>query len=122
MQKSWQKKQLKVYIVGGQLKASTEAVIGTECVDALKKFNFTKCFMGTNGISLSAGLTTPDIDEANVKSTVIKNSYISYVLADHSKFNQISSVTFGETDKVCIITDIVPDEKYKEKCVIKEVM
>ncbi|MDE6150282.1 MAG: DeoR/GlpR family DNA-binding transcription regulator [Ruminococcus sp.] len=116
------KKQLKVYIVGGQLKASTEAVIGTECVDALKKFNFTKCFMGTNGISLSAGLTTPDIDEANVKSTVIKNSYISYVLADHSKFNQISSVTFGETDKVCIITDIVPDEKYKEKCVIKEVM
>ena len=74
--KSWQKKQLKVYIVGGQLKASTEAVIGTECVNALKKFNFTKCFMGTNGISLSAGLTTPDIDEANVKSTAIKKTAI----------------------------------------------
>lgn len=116
------KKQLKVYIIGGQLKASTEAVIGTECVDALRKFNFTKCFMGTNGISLSAGLTTPDIDEANVKSTVIKNSYVAYVLADHSKFNQISSVTFAQTDKVCIITDRVPDEKYKEKCVIKEVI
>lgn len=116
------KKQLKVYIIGGQLKASTEAVIGTECVDALRKFNFTKCFMGTNGISLSAGLTTPDIDEANVKSTVIKNSYVAYVLADHSKFNQISPVSFAQTDKVCIITDRVPDEKYKEKCVIKEVM
>lgn len=116
------KKQLKVYIVGGQLKASTEAVIGTECVNALKKFNFTKCFMGTNGISLSAGLTTPDIDEANVKSTAIKNSYMAYVLADHSKFNQVSSVTFCETDKVCIITDSVPDGKYKEKCVIKEVI
>lgn len=116
------KKQLKVYIVGGQLKSSTEAVIGTECVDALKKFNFTKCFMGTNGISLKAGLTTPDIDEANVKSTVIKNSYVAYVLADHSKFNQVSSVTFGEADKVCIITDLVPDGKYKEKCVIKEVV
>ena len=122
MQKSLQKKQLKVYIIGGQLKASTEAVIGTECVDALRKFNFTKCFMGTNGISLSAGLTTPDIDEANVKSTVIKNSYVAYVLADHSKFNQISPVSFAQTDKVCIITDRVPDEKYKEKCVIKEVM
>ncbi len=116
------KKQLKVYIIGGQLKASTEAVIGTECVDALRKFNFTKCFMGTNGISLSAGLTTPDIDESNVKSTVIKNSYVAYVLADHSKFNQISPVSFAQTDKVCIITDRVPDEKYKEKCVIKEVM
>lgn len=116
------RKNLKVYIIGGQIKASTEAVIGTECVEALKKFNFTKCYMGTNGISLTAGFTTPDTDEAAVKKTAILHSYVAYILADHSKFNQISSVTFASAESACIITDYLPDKKFKEKCIIKEVI
>ena len=116
------RKNFKVYIIGGQIKSSTEAVIGTECVEALKKFNFTKCYMGTNGISLAAGFTTPDTDEAAVKKTAILHSYVAYILADHSKFNQVSSVTFAPADSACIITDYLPDKKYKEKCIIKEVI
>ena len=114
------RKKLKVYIVGGRLKASTEAVIGTECVEELKKFNFNKCYMGANGISLTAGFTTPDTDEASVKRAVVEHSYVAYVLADHSKFNQVSSVTFAQVDKACIITDYLPDIKFREKCIIKE--
>ncbi|MCM1226741.1 MAG: DeoR/GlpR family DNA-binding transcription regulator [Clostridium sp.] len=113
-------KNFNVYIIGGRLKAAAEAVIGTECIDALKKYNFTKCYMGTNGISLSAGLTTPDTDEANVKKTVIEQSYVSYILADHSKFNIVSSVTFAPAEKVCIITDRLPDSKFSKTCIIKE--
>ena len=116
------RKNFKVYIIGGQIKSSTEAVIGTECVEALKKFNFTKCYMGTNGISLAAGFTTPDTDEAAVKKTAILHSYVAYILADHSKFNQVSSVTFAPADSACIITDYLPDKKYQEKCIIKEVI
>ena len=36
---------------------------------ALKDYHFTKGFFGTNGISLTAGHTTPDADEALVKRT-----------------------------------------------------
>lgn len=115
------RKKFKVYILGGQIKESAESVIGTECVEDLKKFNFTKCYMGTKGISMSAGFTTPDTDEAAVKKAVILNSHMAYVLADHSKFNQISSVTFAPIDKACIITDYLPDEKYNDKCTIKAV-
>lgn len=115
-------KNLKVFIVGGRLKASTDAVIGSECVEALKKYNFTKCFMGTNGISLNAGFTTSDSDEANVKRAAVEQSYVPYILADHSKFNVVSLVTFAAAEKACIITDYLPDNKFREKCIIKETL
>lgn len=115
-------RNLKVYIIGGRLKAATETVIGTECVETLKKYNFTKCYMGTNGISLSAGFTTPNTDEANVKKAAVEQSYVTYILADHSKFNKVSSVTFAPAEKACIITDYLPDKKFIEKCIIKEII
>lgn len=116
------KKGLNCYILGGHIKNSTEAIIGSECVMNLQKYNFTKCFLGTNGISLNRGFTTPDIDEANIKMTAIKNSFITYVLADHSKFDEITSVSFAPLDKACIITDKVLNEKYLKQCTIKEVL
>jgi DeoR family fructose operon transcriptional repressor len=112
----------RVMITGGQIKTSTEAVVGVESVAMLERYNFTKCYLGTNGISLARGFTTPDVDEASVKSTAFRQSYVAYVLADHSKFDKISSVTFAPAAKACIITDMLPNEKYREKCVIKEVM
>ena len=93
-----------------------------EAVDSILKYNFVKCYLGTNGISLSAGFTTPDPDEAAVKEAAVQKSYITYILADHSKFGQISSVTFAPLEKACLITDRASDARYKEKCVLKEVL
>ena len=115
------RKNLRVYEIGGRVKSSTEAVVDAESVEYLRKFNFTKCYMGTNGISILNGLTTPDAEEAIVKKYAIERSYISYVLADHSKFNKVTSVTFAEVDKSVIITDYLPDKNFLEKCIIKEV-
>lgn len=94
-----------VYLLGGALKTSTEAVVGASTVKALKGFNFTKGFFGANGISRGAGLTTPAVDEAMVKETAIGQCRKAYVLADSSKFNNIFPVTFGQIEDVEIITD-----------------
>lgn len=112
---------LRASIIGGQLKLSTEAVIGAEAVNNLKKYNFTKCFLGTNGISAEAGLSTPDIEEALIKTEAISKSFVSYVLADSSKFGKVSSVTYADLSQACIVTDSVPDTKYHDIAVIKEV-
>ena len=112
----------KVFILGGELKPSTEAVVGTECILALQKYNFTKSFLGVNGISITRGLSTPDQNEASVKAAAMKNSKTVYVLADHSKFDQITSISFGTLDDITIITDRLDDKKYLEKADIKEVM
>ena len=111
----------KVFITGGEIKASTEAIVGAECVLTLKNYNFTKCFMGTNGISLTAGFTTPDVNEAKVKAAAIESSREVFVLADHSKFDEVSSATFAGLGKAVIITDRIPNRKYKEAADITEV-
>lgn len=115
------KKGYTVYITGGEVKPTTEAIVGAACINCLRNYNFTKCYLGTNGISLTAGFTTPDINEASVKETAVGCSYVTYILADHSKFNTASQVTFARLSNACIITDRVPDQEYRERCIIKEV-
>ena len=93
-----------VYILGGEFKAVTEAIVGEEAVATLEKYNFTKGFWGTNGVSLQRGFSTPELKEAMVKRKSMENCKERFVLADQSKFNQISSVTFGEFESASVIT------------------
>lgn len=109
------------YIIGGELKPLTEAIIGVEAVNSLKKYNFTKGFFGTNGIDEYRGFTTPDIREALVKEEAIKRSKEAFVLADKSKFSKISSVCFAETSDAKVITTDKEEYKSYEKIKIIEV-
>ena len=114
-------KSCHVCLPGGLLRPRTEAIIGAAAVTALQQFNFTKAFIGTNGISLGHGYTTPDIEEASIKSLAIDHSYVSYVLADSSKFGKVSAVTIASLDKACILTDRLPDASYCKQTLVKEV-
>ena len=116
------KRGFQVYIPAGSVKATTETIVGAECVLSLQNYNFTKCFMGVNGISLTAGLSTPDKGEASVKKAAIHQSKEVCFLADHSKFSQISAITFAYLNGVQIITDRLPDQKYRSEAIIREVM
>ncbi len=114
-------KGLNVYVLGGKLKKTTQAVVGLMAAQSIHNFNFTKAFIGTNGISDKSGFTTPDTEEAFVKAAAIENSFVSYVMADFSKFGKISSVRFATIDTACIVTDKPPEDIYKDKTVIKVV-
>lgn len=115
------RKGFKVYLTGGEVKSTTEALVGVSCVETIKCYNFTKCFLGTNGISEETGFTTHNIDEAGVKRAAAEKSYLTYILADSSKFGKSAPVTFADIKKACIITDKLQDERYKNLTVIKEV-
>ena len=45
-------KGMQTYIVGGKIKPLTEAVVGAEAIKSINCFNFTKAFMGANGIDI----------------------------------------------------------------------
>lgn len=108
----------RVILIGGELKGSTEAVVGSGAVEMLRQYNFNKGFFGANGISLKSGITTPDISEAAVKEIAIEHCSCRYVLADSSKFDNVSSVTFAGLDRVKFITDKKVSDAYKS-CDIK---
>ena len=115
------RKGLNAYLVGGKIKPVTEAIVGAEGIRSLEGYNFTKAFMGTNGIDIHAGFTTPDVEEGRMKERAVGQSYTAYVLADHTKFRRVFPVTFSPLDTCCIITDHIPEGDFSEITVIKEV-
>lgn len=112
----------KVLITAGEIKSSTEAIVGSETVLTLSRYNFTKCFMGVNGISVKGGFSTPDTSEADVKATAIAQGRDIYILADHSKFGMAAAVKFAELNKGKIITDKAPEKVYFSETFVKEVL
>ena len=94
----------KTMLLAGRVKASTDAVIGMEAVSSLARYHFTRGFFGTNGITVAEGFTTPDLEEAAHKRAAMEHCRQCYVLADNSKFDTLSNVSFGELGKAKIIT------------------
>ena len=100
----------RVILIGGELKSSTEAIVGNEAFVTLQKYHFTKGFFGTNGVSRAAGFTTPDANEALVKKTAVEQCMKAYMLCDNSKFNVVSAVTFTSLASGIILTDKKQEE------------
>ena len=111
----------RAFILGGEFKHTTEAIVGEEAVGLLAKYNFTKGFFGANGITKKEGFTTPEIKEAMVKRRAFESCRTRYVLADDSKFGVISAVSFGDFDDAEIITDRSPGRGFSRYSNITEV-
>lgn len=105
----------RTYLLSGLIKASTEAIIGYDAVDSLKKYHFDKCFIGTDGIDQENGLTTLDIEESMVKTEVIRRSGKVYVLADSSKFGLVAKIKFASLEAGTIITDQLPNQGFRSQ-------
>lgn len=101
-----------VYLLGGEFKAVTEAIVGEEAAEMLEKYNFTKGFWGTNGIHEKCGYSTPEVKEAMVKRKSMEKCRDCYILSDKSKFERISSVTFAGFHKASVITTGLSHENY----------
>ena len=111
------KNNIKTIIAGGEIKGLTGAVVGIETVEFLDKYQFDKCFLGANGISIKAGFTTPEVNEAMVKKKVLELSEEKYILADEDKFNKVSNIKFSSLGNCKIITTnkaIKENNRYKK--------
>ena len=106
-------------ILGGTIKHSTQAVIGSVAIEQLKKYSFDMCFIGCNGIDENFGITTAEENESFIKATVLKNSKKKYILADKSKFGHRKFQKFAELEDATIISYEVPEEYRKYKNIIE---
>ena len=98
----------RVLVPAGELKPVTEALVGEQTVDTLRRYHFTIGFFGTNGATPDEGFTTPETGEALVKATALTQTLRPYVLCDSSKFSMVSPVTFADFDDATVVTDVLP--------------
>lgn len=110
-----------VELIGGRVRPLTMSVVGAQAAKTIGRLNFTKAFLGVNGIHGTKGYTTPDVEEATIKRTALERAFMTFVLADSSKFGRVSMATFGELEDCLIITDKLGDFDFDEITVVKEV-
>ncbi|MCE5220580.1 MAG: DeoR/GlpR family DNA-binding transcription regulator [Clostridium sp.] len=115
-------KGFRTFILGGEIKTSTEAIIGSNTVEELKKYNFSKGFFGVNGVSNKSGYTTPEVNEAMVKAQAIKMCKQSFILADGSKLEKVSFASFGAISDSTLITTKINDNNISYDTNIIEVI
>jgi DeoR family fructose operon transcriptional repressor len=98
----------KAYIIGGEMKLVTLAIIGEQAVDAITNYHFDLAFIGANAVD-KHGYSTPDPNEGVIKKQAIKNSKQSIILADSSKLNSTTKFQFAKRENARLISEINND-------------
>lgn len=95
---------IKTFVIGGELKRSTQALVGYNARESMMNYRVDLAFLGMNGIDIEAGYTTPDPEEALVKKTAIELAQTSFVLADASKIGKRTFSRVATLDAAQLIT------------------
>ena len=94
---------VELHLLPGRVRRNTQAAVGVETVAALAKVRADIAFMGTNGISVEHGLSTPDHAEAATKAAMVASARRVVVLADSTKVDQERTVRFAELSDVDVL-------------------
>jgi DeoR family fructose operon transcriptional repressor len=93
-------------LLGGRVRGLTQAAVGAQALATLASLRVDIAFVGTNGISVRHGLSTPDPDEAAVKRAMVGCANFVVVVADSSKIGREEFVGFAPLDAVdVLVTD-----------------
>jgi DeoR family fructose operon transcriptional repressor len=97
---------LTVYQLGGRVRGKTLATVDDWALRPLADLYVDVAFLGTNGVTVEHGLTTPDPAEAAVKRAMIAAARRSVLLADHTKIGNDYLARFGSLEDIdLLITD-----------------
>ena len=107
-------------LVGRTVLADEPPITGPETLAALQHYNFTKAFMGANGVSPAEGFTTPDPEEASIKTAALQRARERWFLVDNTKFDMVYSAVIGDIGCGAILTNHCPDPRYAQLTFVKE--
>ena len=107
---------LKITLVGGEFRDSTDSFVGRITLDTIRRFNVRCAFVGTDGFSLKSGITTHLIEGGDVISVMREQAENLVLLADSSKYGKTGVVTILPLSQInTLITDTgLPDAAKEE--------
>ena len=89
-----------VVVLTGGVRTPSDALVGPVAVSALEGLHVDRLFLGAHGIDRSAGLTTPNLVEAETNRALVRASRSVCVLADHTKVGIVGLSTFMQLAEV----------------------
>jgi DeoR/GlpR family transcriptional regulator of sugar metabolism len=93
-------------VLTGGVRTPSDALVGPIADLTIRSLHFDLLFLGCHGFDTEAGLTTPNLAEAETNRTFIRVARRVVVLADHTKWGLVSLSSFARLSQVdMLITD-----------------
>lgn len=93
-------------VLTGGVRTPSDALVGPVADAAIASLHFDVLFLGVHGISVEAGLSTPNLAEAETNRHFIRSARRVVVVADHTKWGTTGLSSFASLDEVdTLVTD-----------------
>jgi DeoR/GlpR family transcriptional regulator of sugar metabolism len=97
---------VRLILTGGIVRPGELSMIGHLADHVYREFHVDKAFVGIGGLSLEAGLTEYNLEDALVKRPLLETAHQKIVVADGSKFGRTTFVSIGPLSAIdTVITD-----------------
>jgi DeoR/GlpR family transcriptional regulator of sugar metabolism len=98
--------QATTVVLTGGVRTPSDSLVGPIADRAIRSLHFDLLFLGSHGISLEAGLSTPNLAEAETNRTFVASARRVVAVADHTKWGTVGLSTFAALSEVdTLVTD-----------------
>lgn len=93
-------------VLTGGVRTPSDSLVGPVADQAIRSLHFDVLFLGVHGISVEAGLSTPNLAEAETNRRLVQSARRVVVVADHTKWGTVGLSSFATLDEVdTLVTD-----------------
>ena len=90
-------------VLTGGVRTPSDALVGPVAVTALRMLHVDRLFLGVHGMDARAGLTTPNLVEAETNRALVATTRQVCVLADHTKWGTVGLSTIIPLSSVDLV-------------------
>jgi DeoR/GlpR family transcriptional regulator of sugar metabolism len=103
-------------VLTGGVRTPSDSLVGPVADAAIRTLHFDVLFLGVHGISAEAGLSTPNLAEAETNRQFVGSARRVVVVADHTKWGKVGLSSFATLAEVgTLVTDAgLPPEARKQ--------
>lgn len=93
-------------VLTGGVRTPSDSLVGPVADAAIRSLRFDVLFLGVHGISAEAGLSTPNLAEAETNRRLVRSARRVVVVADHTKWGTVGLSSFASLEEVdTLVTD-----------------
>ncbi|WP_314173548.1 DeoR/GlpR family DNA-binding transcription regulator [Streptomyces winkii] len=93
-------------VLTGGVRTPSDSLVGPVADAAIRTLHFDVLFLGVHGISTEAGLSTPNLAEAETNRHLVGSARRVVVVADHTKWGTVGLSSFASLEQVgTLVTD-----------------
>ncbi|MGW6055602.1 DeoR/GlpR family DNA-binding transcription regulator [Streptomyces sp. NPDC055189] len=93
-------------VLTGGVRTPSDSLVGPVADQAIGALHFDVLFLGVHGISAEAGLSTPNLAEAETNRRLVQSARRVIVVADHTKWGTVGLSSFATLEQVdTLVTD-----------------